>query len=87
MEKLILKLPNLSDAGARLVSSLTNLGMFWKLALIALMIPVAALSIAGAALNNTDRLKYEYDNLYGFMLIPIIALDEGNLHAETLSAT
>ncbi|MDM8559610.1 response regulator [Candidatus Parabeggiatoa sp. HSG14] len=63
-----------------------NLKLFWKFTLLALMIPVAIIIIAGIILNKTNTLKYEYDNLYGFMLIPLLDVDKGNLHREKLSA-
>jgi len=56
---------------------LGHLKLAWKFALIALMTPLATLIVASVALYGTGRLKYEYDNLYGFMLIPIINLDQG----------
>ncbi len=63
-----------------------NIKLFWKFAILALMIPVTVGIVAGIALNGTSKLKYEYDNLYGFMLIPIMNLDEANLRQESLSA-
>ncbi|EDN71011.1 two-component hybrid sensor and regulator [Beggiatoa sp. PS] len=53
---------------------------------MALMIPITITIIAGIALNKTNILKYEYDNLYGFMLIPLLDVDKGNLHREKLSS-
>jgi len=61
-----------------------NLRMFWKFALVALFVPLAALAVAGLALVGNGRLKYQYDNLYGFMLIPIMKLDQGDLHRQKL---
>jgi len=63
-----------------------NVKLFWKFILMALMIPVTIIIIAGTALNKTNTLKYEYDNLYGFMLIPLLDVDKGNLHREKLSS-
>ena len=65
---------------------LTNLKLFWKLALIAVLTPVMVAIVAGIALQGTATLKSEYDNLYSFMLIPIMRLDEGNLHLAQLDA-
>jgi len=63
-----------------------NLKLFKKLALLALMIPLASAIMAGFALTETGNLKYEYDNLYGFMLIPIMDLDQAHLHHTFLEA-
>ncbi|NJN96736.1 MAG: HAMP domain-containing protein [Anaerolineales bacterium] len=59
-----------------------NLSLFRKLTLIALLIPLATAAIAGIALKGVGVIKYEYNNLYGFMLIPIMALDEANLQRQ-----
>jgi methyl-accepting chemotaxis protein len=64
---------------------LKNLKLVWKFAILAIMIPVTAITIGYFALQGVGQLKYEYDNLYGFMLIPIMRLDEGNLNRETLA--
>ncbi len=63
-----------------------HLKLFWKLTLLAFMAPLAVMLVAVFALRGTAHLKYQYDNLYGFMLIPIMALDEANLHRESMSA-
>jgi len=47
-----------------------------KILLLAFLIPLTAALIAGIGLNRTNALKYEYDNLYGFMLIPISNIDQ-----------
>jgi methyl-accepting chemotaxis protein len=62
-----------------------KLPLFWKLALLALITP---LSIAIESLwvsAGTGRLKTEFDNLYGFMLLPIMDLDRANLLQERIS--
>jgi len=48
-----------------------NVKLFWKFATLAAMIPLIAAIVAGLALRGTATVKYEFDNLYGFMLIPI----------------
>jgi methyl-accepting chemotaxis protein len=63
-----------------------NLKLFWKFVFLALVTPLAVGLVATIAVLGTDRLKYEYDNLYGFMLIPIIELDKGNLERAKLAA-
>ncbi|RPJ43644.1 MAG: methyl-accepting chemotaxis protein, partial [Chloroflexi bacterium] len=62
-----------------------NIKVFWKFALVAILILLVVLMTAGIALVNSNGLKYEYDNLYGFMLIPIMNLDEGNLARADLT--
>jgi methyl-accepting chemotaxis protein len=64
-----------------------NLKLIWKFVLLALITPLAVTLVASVALSGTGRLKYEYDNLYGFMLIPIMRLDQGNLQREKLTGT
>ncbi len=61
-----------------------HLKLFWKFAILGLMVPISIAIIAGTALNKMDILKYEYDNLYGFMLIPLLDVDKGNLYRERL---
>lgn len=63
-----------------------NLKLFWKFALLALMTPIAITAIASITLSQMNTLKYEYDNLYGFMLIPLLEVDKGNLHREKLNS-
>ena len=62
-----------------------NLKLFWKLSILATIIPISIIIMATIALNKTNVLKYEYDNLYGFMLIPLLELDKGNLQREKLA--
>ncbi len=59
-----------------------NLKVFWKFAIVAILIPVAVFFTAGNALVSTTNLKSEYDTLYTRSLIPIVTLDEG--HAACL---
>jgi methyl-accepting chemotaxis protein len=64
-----------------------NLKLGWKFAIVAVTIPLTILVLAWVVVTNAGQLKYEYDNLYGFMLIPIMTLDEGNLQREALNAS
>jgi len=64
---------------------INNLKLFWKLSILASIIPITIVIIATIAFNKTNALKYEYDNLYGFMLIPLLELDKGNLQREKLA--
>jgi len=66
---------------------LKNVKFFWKIMVLAAITPVAVTAIAVIALNQTNSLKYEFDNLYGFMLIPIMNLDEANLHHQQLETS
>ena len=50
-----------------------------KIVLLAMCAPVVALTMTAIALNGAGQLKYQYDNLYGFMLVPIMNLDQANL--------
>ncbi len=56
-----------------------NLRVFWKLALVALLIPVTVLVVGGIALSATDSLKYQIDNMYGSMLVPIMNLGQADI--------
>ncbi|HEX8706522.1 MAG TPA: methyl-accepting chemotaxis protein [Myxococcaceae bacterium] len=62
-----------------------RLKLFWKLALIALLIPVSVVSMTLVALWGTGTLKDEYDTLYEFRLEPLVALQEGNARRESLA--
>jgi methyl-accepting chemotaxis protein len=66
---------------------LRNMKVVWKLAIVAALIPIAVFAVSGMTLWYTSQLKYEYDNLYGFMLIPIMGLDQGNLNAVALNGS
>ncbi|HXK20102.1 MAG TPA: methyl-accepting chemotaxis protein [Polyangiaceae bacterium] len=63
-----------------------NLSLFWKFVLLAAVTPLSVIIVAILALRGSGQLKYEYDNLYGFMLIPIMALENANLERERLAA-
>ena len=54
---------------------------------IAFITPLSITAIAIIALTQTNLLKYQFDNLYGFMLIPIMNLDEANLHHQALETS
>ena len=62
-----------------------NLKISQRFAIFALMIPITIAIVAGIGLYKTNALKYEYDNLYGFMLIPLLDVDKGNLHRAVLT--
>jgi methyl-accepting chemotaxis protein len=62
-----------------------RLKLFWKLALIALLIPVSVVSMTLVALWGTGTLKAEYDTLYEHRLKPLARLQAGNVHREALA--
>jgi methyl-accepting chemotaxis protein len=62
-----------------------RLKLFRKLALIALLIPVSVVAMTLVALWGTGKLKSEYDTLYTFKLLPLVALEEANTRREALS--
>ncbi len=66
---------------------LKNVKVFWKMMVLAAFTPLAVAVIASIALTQTQVLKYEFDNLYGFMLIPIMNLDQANLHHKSLESS
>jgi methyl-accepting chemotaxis protein len=66
---------------------LKNVKFFWKMMVLAILTPVAVTVIAVIALIQTNALKSEFDNLYGFMLIPIMNLDQANLHHQALETS
>jgi methyl-accepting chemotaxis protein len=57
-----------------------------KIAVLALCAPVVAISMAWIALGGQSQLKYQYDNLYGFMLVPIMNLDQANLDRAEIAS-
>jgi len=66
---------------------LRNIKFFWKMMILALITLLSVAVIATIAITQTGLLKYEFDNLYGFMLIPIMNLDEANLHHQELETS
>jgi methyl-accepting chemotaxis protein len=64
---------------------LRRLKLFWKLTLIAVLIPVSVGAMMFMALRGTGTLQAEYDTLYGLMHLPIMALQEADTRREALS--
>ncbi|MBE0698463.1 MAG: HAMP domain-containing protein, partial [Anaerolineaceae bacterium] len=62
-----------------------NFKLFVKFFLLAGLIPICAVVLAGVGLDRAGALKYEYDNLYGFMLIPITTIDQASIHLAALA--
>ena len=66
---------------------LQNLKLFWKISILAMVTVIAITVLSGIATIQASTLKYEYDNLYGFMLKPIVELEEAESRLESLSRT
>jgi methyl-accepting chemotaxis protein len=62
-----------------------DLKIFWKLMLLALITPLSVLILAGAAFFETESIKSEFDNMYSYMLIPIMAIDQAHLQQVQLA--
>ena len=65
---------------------LRNIKFVWKFVLLAAFIPFVALVLGVISEQGISSLKYEYDNLYGFMLIPIYNIQMGEVHLKNISA-
>jgi methyl-accepting chemotaxis protein len=63
-----------------------NLKFLWKFVILAALIPLTAAILWGIGETGAGSLKSQYDNLYGFMLIPIYNLQQGDIHLKNLSA-
>ena len=62
-----------------------NLKFIWKFSILAVAIPLTAVIIAVIGLIGAGMLKAQYDNLYGFMLIPVYNVQEADLHLKNIS--
>jgi methyl-accepting chemotaxis protein len=62
-----------------------RLKLFWKLALIAVLIPASVLVVLIVAMRGTWALQAEYDNLFGLMLVPMTELERANARREALA--
>jgi methyl-accepting chemotaxis protein len=63
-----------------------NLKFIWKFSILSAMIPIAAILVATFGVLGANSLKTEYDNLYGFMLVPVYNLEQANLHQKNIAA-
>jgi methyl-accepting chemotaxis protein len=61
-----------------------RLKLFWKLSLLAVLIPLTVGVGLAVSLHGARQLEAEYDKLHGFMFLPIMALDEANTRREAL---
>jgi methyl-accepting chemotaxis protein len=56
-----------------------------RIALLALLVPFAVVAVAFVSMQGTTQLKAQYDNLYGFMLIPIMSLDSADTAQQQIA--
>ena len=78
---------------------LGNISLAWKMALMAFVLFLGTLGVAGAAYSGLQSLRYQLSNIYDFMLIPIVAINNADtaladtqfhlqqLHAEEITAS
>ena len=73
-----------SPAGQQLflLGFLGNISLAWKMALMAFVLFLGTLGVAGAAYSGLQSMRYQLSNIYDFMLIPIVAIN----HADTALA-
>ncbi|MDR3577575.1 MAG: methyl-accepting chemotaxis protein [Anaerolineaceae bacterium] len=64
-----------------------NLKVIWKLMLLAVITPLSVLILAGAAFFETASIKSQFDNMYNYMLIPIMAVDQAHLQQAKLASS
>jgi methyl-accepting chemotaxis protein len=56
-----------------------------KIMVLAVLVPIAVVAVSYTSMQGTTQLKGQYDNLYGFMLIPIMSLDSANAAQEQIA--
>ena len=61
---------------------LANISMAWKMGLMAFVLFLGTLGVAGAAYSGLQSMRYQLSNIYDFMLVPIVAIS----HADTALA-
>ncbi len=64
----------------------SNLKFVWKFSILTAIIPIAAIIVSVIGTLGAGSLKSQYDNLYGFMLIPIYNIEEANVDLKNLAA-
>ena len=57
---------------------LGNISLAWKMALMAFVLFLGTLGVAGAAYSGLQSLRYQLSNIYDFMLIPIVAISNAD---------
>ena len=63
-----------------------KLKFIWKFSILAALIPATAVIISILGVAGVGSLKAQYDNLYGFMLIPIESIQEADIHLKNIAA-
>ena len=61
-----------------------KLRFIWKFSILAALIPLTAIIISILGVAGVGSLKAQYDNLYGFMLIPIENIQEADIHLKNI---
>ena len=61
-----------------------KLKFIWKFSILAALIPLTAMIISILGVMGVGSLKAQYDNLYGFMLIPIENMQEADIHLKNI---
>ncbi len=61
-----------------------KLRFIWKFSILAALIPATTMIILILSLLRAGSLKAQYDNLYGFMLIPIDNIQEANIQVKNI---
>jgi methyl-accepting chemotaxis protein len=61
-----------------------KLKFIWKFSILAALIPLTAMIISILGVAGVGSLKAQFDNLYGFMLIPIENIQEADIHLKNI---
>jgi len=63
---------------AFLSNSLSNISTGWKMGLMVFVLVVGLLGIAFSAYTGMQSLRYQLSNIYDFMLVPIVAINQAD---------
>lgn len=55
---------------------LTNIPMAWKMSLMAFVLFLGIVGVSISAYNGLQSLQYQLSNIYSFMLVPIVAINQ-----------
>lgn len=58
---------------------MSNVTMTWKMVLIILVMSLGAIGVSLASVQGLGVMRYHVDNLYSFMLVPIMSIDRADL--------
>jgi putative methionine-R-sulfoxide reductase with GAF domain len=61
-----------------LAGFLANISMAWKIILMGLVLLVGMLAITLSAYQGAQSLRYQFSNIYDFMLVPITSIEEAD---------